>query len=120
MDFYTSSNETNRFNQLPHHQQSQNLQQQNMIGGNFNQPSQQQVYANNLSKFFDFHKNQQQQHQQQQFPSQQQFYNDQQLNMSSLMDQSRLMDARRLNPQYLEQQNTPNSKQLNHIPMQCH
>lgn len=67
-----------------------------------------QVYTNNLSKFFDFHKNQQQQ---QQFaPQQQQLFMSDQMNVSNLIDQSRLMDARRLNSQYLDQQNSPNSK----------
>lgn len=121
MDFFGGGNEQSRFNQLT--QQTQNLhnqrtqqQLQNSLHptDSLNHP----VYANSLSKFFDFHKNQQQQQQQQQqFVSpqqqqqqQQQIFMSDQMNVSNLMDQSRLMDARRLNSQFMDQQSSSNSK----------
>lgn len=102
LDLYNSSNDPNRFNQLNHqrasqnqHQQQQQQQsQQNNLHSSDNLS--QQLYASNLTKFFDFHKNQQQQ---QQYQQQQLFFNDQ----LNLIDPSRRMDS-----QYLEQQNSQN------------
>lgn len=115
LDFFGSGSEQNRFNQLSqtqnlHNQRTQQQSLQNGLHPTDNGLGH-QVYANNLSKFFDFHKNQQQQQQQQQFaPQQQQLFMSDQMNVSNLMDQSRLMDARRLNSQYLDQQNSSNSE----------
>lgn len=100
MDYF-AGNEQSRFSQLS---QQPSPYQRNQLQ-NVLHPSDgmNQSYPNNLSKFFDFHKNQQQQQQQQLF------YSDQ-LNMPNVMDQSRLMDARRPNPQYIDQSNTQNSE----------
>ena len=122
MDFFGGGSEQSRFSQLTqqtqnlHNQRTQQPQLQNSLHptDSLNHP----VYANSLSKFFDFHKNQQQQQQQQQFVSpqqqqqQQQLFMSDQMNVSNLMDQSRLMDARRLNSQFMDQQNSSNSKCL--------
>lgn len=117
LDYFNGTNDPSRFNQLPQqqqqhlqHQRSQPQQSQNNLHSS---DSLSQMYANNLSKFFDFHKNQQQQQQQQQYQQQQQqlFFPDQ-LNMSNLIDQSRLMEVRRLNSQYMDQQNTQNGMLL--------
>lgn len=119
MDFFGGGSEQSRFSQLTqqtqnlHNQRTQQPQLQNSLHptDSLNHP----VYANSLSKFFDFHKNQQQQQQQQQFvppQRQQQLFMSDQMNVSNLMDQSRLMDARRLNSQFMEQQNSSNSELL--------
>lgn len=71
VDFFGIGNEQSRFGQLS--QQAQNLQNhrsqqpQQQLQNSLHQTDalNQQVYANSLSKFFDFHKNQQQQQQQQ-------------------------------------------------------
>lgn len=98
MDYF-AGNEQSRFSQLS--QQPSPHQRNQLPNGLHPSDGMNQSYPNNLSKFFDFHKQQQQQ--------QQLFFSDQ-LNMPNVMDQSRLMDARRLNPQYLDQSNTQNSE----------
>lgn len=116
--FNGSNNDPNRFSQLSQQQQLQNQrsQQQQQHNNLHSSDNLGTMYANNLSKFFDFHKNQQQQQaQQQQFqqpppPPQQQLFFPDQLNMSNLIDPPRPMDTRRLDSQYLEQPNTPNGK----------
>lgn len=115
--FFGGGSEQNRFNQLSqqtqnlHNQRTQQQQLQNSLHPT--DSLNHQVYANSLSKFFDFHKNQQQQQQQfgpPQQQQQQQLFMSDQMNVSNLMDQSRLMDPRRVNSQFMDQQNSSNSK----------
>lgn len=99
MDFYNGSNDPNRFGPLNHQRPSPGQQQTPSLQNLHSSDNlSQQLYASNLTKFFDFHKNQQQQ-QQQQYQQQQLFFNDQ-LNM---IDPSRRMES-----QFLDQQNTQN------------
>lgn len=111
LDFFGGASDHSRFSQLAQNIPNQRLPLQN----NLHQADGlgHQVYTNNLSKFFDFHKNQQQQQQQQQFPPQQQLFMSDPMNGLNLVDQSRLMDARRLNSQFMDQPNPSNGKKSN-------
>ncbi|XP_055712831.1 putative mediator of RNA polymerase II transcription subunit 26 isoform X2 [Phlebotomus papatasi] len=93
-DFFHCSNEINR--QLLQHQQHSRTQHNNLHSGNENMNH---MYTGNMSKFFDFHKNQQNQQQQQYM------MNGHSTNGPSVdqLNMANLVENNRLNSQFMEQ-----------------
>lgn len=105
-DFFHNNSDSNRFSQIIHQQLQQQQQQPPAahlpprLQNNPHSPDNlNQIYTGNMSKFFDFHKNQQQQNQHQLLLNVQ--HSNDHLNMVS----NSLLDNNRINSQYLEHTN---------------